>query len=121
VTHGVLAAKAEPGQPALEPKRDRAPAARTPVARRTLEWPAAPGATSYDVVVWRGHRRMVDLWPKRPRIDVETLACGGARRLDRGRYLWFVYPVLGGDPTRFGPLVKWGVVEITRVPCAGVS
>jgi hypothetical protein len=109
--HGVLGAKATP-----KPR----PAARPPVARTTLEWPATAGATSYDLVLWRGHRRVADLWPKKPAMSVAAVACGGRRHLEKGRYLWFVYPVVdAGGGRRYGKLARWGVVEVDPKTCAG--
>jgi len=108
--HGVLGAKATP-----KPR----PAARPPVARRMLEWPATAGATSYDLVLWRGHRRVADLWPKKPALSVAAVACG-ARRLEKGRYLWFVYPVIdAGGGRRYGKLARWGAVDVNPQTCAG--
>jgi hypothetical protein len=111
--HGVLGAKATP-------KPKPRPAARPPVARETLAWPATAGATSYDLVLWRGHRRVADLWPKKPARSVAAVACGARRRLEKGRYLWFVYPVVDAAAgRRYGKLAGWGVVEIDPKTCLG--
>jgi hypothetical protein len=114
-TGGVLAAKTPPRH-----RKARRPATpRIVQGRRVLSWPATAGATSYDLVLWRGHRRVADLWPKKPGIAVTTVACSTGRRLSKGRYLWFVYPVVvGRDSRRYGALARWGVVEIDPKACS---
>lgn len=113
--HGVLGAKATP-----KPKPKPRAAARPPVARETLAWPATAGATSYDLVLWRGHRRVADLWPKKPARSVASVACGARRRLEKGRYLWFVYPLVdAATGPRYGKLAGWGMVEIDPKTCPG--
>jgi hypothetical protein len=119
-TYGVLGAAATPKHP---PVRRSAPArrprkARAPAAQRTLDWPVTPGARSYDLVLWRGHRRVADLWPKKPGIAVDTVACSAGRRLSKGRYLWFVYPVVGTGSHRYGALARSGVVDVNPAVCS---
>ena len=108
-TGGVLAAKTKPR------RAPDAPATAPPVQSRRLSWPATPNATAYDLVLWRGHRRVADLWPKKPGIDVAKLACGAGRRLKKGRYLWFAYPVVGSH--RYGKLARWGAVDVDPKAC----
>jgi hypothetical protein len=92
-----------------------APRQRPKVARRTISWPAAERAVAYDVIVWRGHRRIADVWTEKPHLDVAVLRCG--HQLAPGRYLWFVYPVRSrAAPRRYGRMVKWGALQ---VPAAG--
>ena len=90
------------------------------VSHASLRWPKAPGARSYDVVLWRRHRRVADVWTTRPHVDLRTLPCVQRRPLAAGgRYLWFVYPLLRSKPReRFGPLIRWGVLD---VPSGGLS
>lgn len=105
-TGGVLAAKAEA-------KRSTRPAKpRIVRKRRVLSWRATPRADLYDLVLWRGHRRVADLWPTKPKVSVATVACGAGKRLPKGRYLWFVYPVVDKVSHRYGALAGWGAVEI---------
>jgi hypothetical protein len=105
-TGGVLAAKAEA-------KRSTRPAQpRVVRKRRVLSWRATPRAGLYDLVLWRGHRRVADLWPTKSKVSVATVACGAGKRLPKGRYLWFVYPVVDSVSHRYGPLAGWGAVDI---------
>jgi hypothetical protein len=105
-TGGVLAAKAEAKQ-TTRPARPRV--AR---GRRVLSWRATPRADLYDLVLWRGHRRVADLWPTKSKISVATVACGAGKRLAKGRYLWFAYPVVDRVSHRYGALAGWGAVTI---------
>jgi len=105
-TGGVLAAKAVA-------KRTTRPAKPRVVRKRqVLSWRATPRVDLYDLVLWRGHRRVADLWPTKPKISVATVACGAGTRLARGRYLWFVYPVVDSASHRYGTLAGWGSVDI---------
>jgi hypothetical protein len=95
--------------------RARPAAAR---AQRVLRWPAAQRALTYDVVVWRGHRRIADVWTSKPSVMVDDLACRGPRKLRAGRYLWFVYPLVDRHPRRYGKLAKWGTFIVSaRIRC----
>jgi hypothetical protein len=87
--------------------------------RRVLRWPASRRAVTYDVVVWRGHRRIADVWTSKPNVTVDEVACRGPRKLRSGRYLWFVYPLVDRHPPRYGKLAKWGRFVVgarTRCP-----
>jgi hypothetical protein len=66
-----------------------------------LRWQSVSGAVSYDVIVWRGGARVLDLWPTGSRVRIPYAA------LDPGRYLWFVYP-RAGSGRGFGPLAGHG-------------
>src|SRR5919199_629654 len=105
-TGGVLAAKAEA-------KRTTRPVKpRVKRGRRVLSWRTTPRADLYDLVLWRGHRRVADLWPTKSKISVATVACGAGKRLAKGRYLWFAYPVVDRVSHRYGALAGWGAIEI---------
>jgi hypothetical protein len=105
-TSGVLAAKAE----ARRTARPATP--RVVQGRRVLSWRATARAGLYDLVLWRGHRRVADLWPTNSKVSVATVACGAGKRLAKGRYLWFVYPVVDRASRRYGALAGWGAVDI---------
>jgi hypothetical protein len=92
------------------------------VPATTLRWRRSDAAAKYDVVIWQGHRRVLDVWTTRPRVDLSALPCAERRKLPTGgRYLWFVYPLLRGNaPARFGALLRWGVVPpAVAVSCRG--
>jgi hypothetical protein len=88
----------------------------------TLRWPEAPSAIEYDLVIWRGHDRVLDVWRRKPELDLADLPCADARKLRPGaRYLWFAYPLIRRTgPHRFGPLLKWGVFHAGHA-CARAS
>jgi hypothetical protein len=96
--------------------------ARPRIAQRMLRWPASAKSKAYDVVVWRGHRRIADVWTAEPKVTVAAIACGGGRALAAGRYLWFVYPLVDARPRRFGRLAKWGEFAVgTGAGCASAK
>ena len=108
--HGVAAARHESELPSR-------PKAVSP--HGVLRWPRHTRAVAYDVVVWRAHRRIADVWTPKPKIAVERVACDGARALAPGRYMWFVYPLVKAKPRRYGHLAKWGTFAVgghTRCP-----
>jgi hypothetical protein len=89
------------------------------VARKVLRWRATARAAAYDVILWRDHRRVADVWTTKPRVTVAAVACRGTTPLAAGRYLWFVYPLVHARPRRYGRLVKWGTLEVPARPrCA---
>jgi hypothetical protein len=102
-------------------RHERALPSRPKVAgpHGVLRWPEHRKAVAYDVVVWRAHRRIADVWTPKPKIAVASIACRGPRALAPGRYLWFVYPLVDTKPRRYGRLAKWGTFAVgkhTRCP-----
>jgi hypothetical protein len=113
-TSGVLAAKAE----AKRSTRTARPARpRVVQGRRVLSWHANARADLYDLVLWRGHRRVADLWPTKAKVSVATVTCSAGKRLAKGRYLWFVYPVVDRASHRYGALAGWGRLDIDPTTC----
>jgi hypothetical protein len=90
---------------------ERQPHLRT--ASKVLRWPGAARATAYDVVLWRDHERVADVWTTKPRVTVAAVACNGKTPLAAGKYLWFVYPLVHARPRRYGRLAKWGTLRIS--------
>ena len=89
------------------------------VAQKVLRWRGAARATAYDVVLWRDHDRVADVWTTKPRVTVAAVACNGKTPLAAGRYLWFVYPLVHARPWRYGRLVKWGTLQVpAKLRCA---
>jgi len=113
-----------PAKRTAPPRQHRASAespVSAPAKSLRLKWPKASSALQYDVVIWRGHERVLDLWTRVPQLDVAALPCAEARKLTpHARHLWFVYPqVSRGKKARFGTLLKWGVFYANRRPaCA---
>jgi hypothetical protein len=94
---------------------------RSAAVATTLRWAKAPSAIEYDLVIWRGHERVLDVWTREPRLPLSSLSCADARKLEAGaRYLWFAYPLLRRTGSnRFGPLLKWGVFRPGRTGTCG--
>ena len=116
-----LVAPATRAKPAPTHRAKAGAPVASPAKSLRLKWPKASSAVQYDVVIWRGHRRVLDVWTRVPRLDVARLPCVQARKLTaNARHLWFVYPqVSRGKTPRFGTLLRWGVFYATRRPaCA---
>jgi hypothetical protein len=90
----------------------RAAAAPARVASMVLRWKAVPGATRYDVILWQGHARVLDLWPSTPHVVVPAVWTYNGKVFHRtagAKYLWFVYAVLGPKTAlRYSSLVNSG-------------
>ena len=85
-------------------------------ARVTQRWRSVRGAVGYDLVLWRRHRRALDLWPTRARATLPLHWTFRGRRytLANGPYLWFVYPrIRKSGHVRYGRLVASGTVRGT--------
>lgn len=105
------------------PSRQSSPTRRpTDVVRVTtrldhpgLHWVRVASASYYNVVLWRGHRRVLDLWPTATHVLLpRSWSRGGARgSLVPGRYVWFVYPGIGSKPAaHYGTPVQRGVLIV---------
>jgi hypothetical protein len=78
-----------------------------------LRWAPTSKASYYNVVVWYGGKRVLDVWPQRPHVKLPHVwnYRGKAYRFEPGRYLWFVYPYLGRrGQGRFVGLTEHGVL-----------
>ena len=96
VAPGSLMGDSHPGQ--------TQPLERTTAGERvSLRWARVPGATYYNVILWRNGARVLDFWPHRATVRVPRA------KLQPGTYLWFVYPGFGSERARrFGELAKRG-------------
>jgi hypothetical protein len=82
-----------------------APARSAPAALE-LRWKPVAGATLYNVILWKGGVRALDLWPKSATVRVPK------QRLEPGTYQWFVYPLLrAGDGQRYGRVTARGTLK----------
>jgi hypothetical protein len=62
-----------------------------------LRWRAVPGATYYHVQLFRGGKRILAAWPRKPQLALHpTWSWNGRRyRLDPGTYRWYVWAGFG--------------------------
>lgn len=88
------------------------PAAWLPWQTPTLRWRATPGASYYNVQVFRGARRVVNAWPTAPRLVLPRGA------LEQGRtYVWAVWPAAGPRArASYGPEVGRSLFGVTLRP-----
>ena len=73
-----------------------------------LVWQRVPGATYYNVQIFRNGRKVLSSWPRRNRLALRSKwSFGGTRQqLVPGRYRWYVWP--GSGPrtrARYGRLL----------------
>lgn len=86
------------------------------VVETVLRWTPTSNASYYNVVVWHGGERVLDIWPHRSHVELPRAwnYRGKAYRLEPGRYLWFVFPYLGRrGQGRFVGLTQHGVLLST--------
>lgn len=89
----------------------------TRLDRPRLHWVRVAGASYYNVVLWRGHRRVLDLWPTATHVLLPRTWRRGEIRgaLVPGRYVWFVYPGIGPKPAaHYGTSVQRGVLIVNE-------
>ncbi|MGN6431347.1 MAG: hypothetical protein ACTHNB_11555 [Gaiellaceae bacterium] len=116
---GVLAARAErrASRPASKPSAaSKRKTSRLSTAPR-LRWTGVRGASYYNVRLFRGRVRILDLWPSQPVVKVpRAWVYGGVHySLRPGRYTWFVYPGIGKPSRlRLQRLHKTGVLIVPK-------
>ena len=100
-------------RPSFVPADPNTEATTAPAEGLVLAWPKAEGATLYDLVLWRGGRRMLDLWPETNHIDVHDTVAKSGKRLPPGTYRWFVFAGFGSrDDLRFRKALANGAFTI---------
>jgi len=112
---GIIASNVRRGRGRAHSTRHAASVVARTSRARTLQWKAVADASYYNVVLWRDGKRVLDLWPSRPRVVMPRtpVAQGQEARLSTGRYLWFVYPGFGSKASQqYGALVASGVVVV---------
>jgi hypothetical protein len=85
------------------------------LAAPTISWQPVAGASYYNLVVWRGHRRILDLWPTSTRVILPGAWDYRGQRgsVSPGRYLWFAYPGFGPKTSaHYGTPVQNGVLIV---------
>src|SRR5262249_52157988 len=74
------------------------PGARLGVhTRPLLSWRAARKASYYNVQLWVDRRKVGSWWPSRARLRLPSRWSSGGKvqRLERGTYVWYVWPGRG--------------------------
>ena len=86
---GSRTASAVPGYRLLSPARSKRPP--------LLRWTPVRGARYYNLQLSRGGRKILSVWPSRPRYQLKRRwnYGGKVRRLVPGRYRWRVWPGFG--------------------------
>lgn len=82
-----------------------------------LRWKAVPGATYYNVQLWRNGRKILSRWPTRTQLALRAswTYAGRRYRLTPGRYRWYVWPGLGARAdARYGALLGRRTFVIVR-------
>jgi hypothetical protein len=84
------------------------------VTRGSIRWRRVLHARYYEVVLWRAHGRVADVWTTRHLLTVSGLRQAlGPKTLAPGRYLWFVYPGFGSRSAhRYGHLSAQGILSL---------
>jgi hypothetical protein len=95
------------------------PAANAHVsAPPALAWTAVPGATYYNVQLYRGDpTKLLSLWPVRASLQLRRTWRFDGRRyhLKPGRYKWYVWPGFGKrKAARYGHMVGSGTFIVVR-------
>jgi hypothetical protein len=109
----VTAVKATPGARLL------GPAANAQLtAPPMLSWTPVPGATYYNVQLYRGDpRKVLSLWPTTAGLQLKrTWRFDGRRyRLKPGKYKWYVWPGFGHRKAgRYGHMIGSGTFVVVR-------
>jgi hypothetical protein len=74
----------------------------------TLHWRPAPGATYYNVQLFRGGRKVLSLWPGSTRVTLKRQWVFGGQSvtLSPGAYRWYVWPGYGAHRAqKYGSLL----------------
>ena len=66
-----------------------------------LKWRAVPRARFYNVQLYRSGRKILSVWPSRPRLRLRWhwQHKGRQMRLSTGNYTWLVWPAHGTRET----------------------
>ena len=103
---------ATPGARVLSP----APAAHLSTPPM-LSWTFVPGATYYNVQLFRGGSKVLSVWPKQASLQLRRKWKfeGRRYRLKPGRYKWYVWPGLGRRSAgRYGHMIGSGTFVVVR-------
>jgi hypothetical protein len=82
-----------------------------------LSWTSVPGASYYNVQLFRGGGKVLSMWPRHASLQLRrTWKFEGRRyRLKPGRYKWYVWPGIGRRKAgRYGHIVGSGTFVVVR-------
>jgi hypothetical protein len=102
--------------------RPRANAKVTAGRPLLFTWTPIARARYYNVQLYRGKRKILSVWPARPRYRLERQwsFAGKPRRLSRGRYRWYVWPGYGRRAkSTYGDLVGRRDFKAVRASASG--
>jgi hypothetical protein len=87
-----------------------------------LEWTPVRGARYYNVQLFRAGRKILSVWPVRPRYQLERRwkYAGKPRHLAPGKYRWLVWPGFGPrSKNDYGRRIGPGTFEVRRFRASG--
>jgi hypothetical protein len=99
---------------ATTPAAVAASAANRASSARTLRWKRRPGATYYNLQLFRNGRKLLSAWPTSNHYTLKTRwrYRGRTHKLQPGRYRWYVWPGYGSRSAhRYGKLHAKGTVR----------
>jgi hypothetical protein len=82
-----------------------------------LRWVPVPGASYFNVQLYRGTEKVLSAWPSVARLQLQrTWRYDGKKRaLVPGRYTWYVWPGLGSRAeARYGPLLGKSTFTVVK-------
>jgi hypothetical protein len=103
-----------PGRTPRTAKSGTKPLSRASPAAPVVRWPRT-NAPYFNLILWHAGRRVLDAWPttSQLRIPSSWQSGGVTHRLERGVYLWFVYPGVGArTQNRYGGLLAHGTFTV---------
>jgi hypothetical protein len=72
-----------------------------------LRWKPVRNAVFYNVILWHGGVRALDLWPTTPAAQIPQ------GKLASGTYEWFVYPAFAKEGShRYGRVIAHGRLRL---------
>lgn len=82
-----------------------------------LRWYAAPGASYYNVQIFKGRTKVLSTWPVTTKLALgrSWQYRGRAFKLEPGRYRWYVWPGVGARKLgKYGQLLGGSTFVVTR-------
>ena len=82
-------------------------------------WLVTAGASYYNLQLYRGPKKVLSLWPSRPKVQLtRTWQFNGQRyELKQGRYRWYVWPGFGSRArVRYGRAIGNSTFVVRSIP-----